>query len=111
MSPLQADLFGLLPGAAGGRRLLETRGPEYFRELGRRGGRQTVKRYGKKYMRRLAAAGGAANRRRLYTTPRTVTPWYGGRERRIPYWPPKTAMYRRRTRPIFVAITLEEVAQ
>lgn len=52
-------------------------------------------------------AGGEANRRRLYTIPRTISPWYGGRERRIPYWPPKHT--KRRKRPILIRIELDEV--
>jgi hypothetical protein len=101
----QEDLFGRLPGAAGGRALSRLRGKSYFRQLGQRGGQQTVKRHGKAYMRQIATVGGAANRRRLYTTPRTISPWYGGRERRIPYWPPKHT--KRRKRPILIRIEIE----
>jgi hypothetical protein len=105
MNNQQEDLFGLFPGAAGGRTLSRLRGKGYFRQLGQRGGQQTVKNHGTAYMRQLATAGGAANRQRLYTIPRTVRPWYGGRERRIPYWPPKHT--KRRKRPILVRIEIE----
>jgi hypothetical protein len=102
---IQHDLHGLLPGAAGGRALSRLRGKEYFRTLGQRGGQQTVKNHGTAYMRQLATVGGAANRRRLHTLPRTVHPWYGGRERRIPYWPSKHTQ--RRKRPILIRIEIE----
>lgn len=105
MDNQQGDLFGLLPGAAGGRELSRLRGKAYFRALGQRGGQQTASRYGASYMRQLGATGGAAYRQRLYTLPKTIRPWYGGSERRIPYWPPRSTI--RRIRPILVRIALE----
>lgn len=102
----QHELRDLFPGSAGGRAVLDRRGTEYFRQLGARGGRTTTQRYGRGYMRLLGARGGTERRRRLYSRARLVRPWYGGLERRVPYWPAKTA--KRRKRPIFVAITLEE---
>lgn len=103
--PHQHQLSELAPGSPGGRALRERRGVGYFAEIGSRGGRRTVSTYGLLHMRSLAAAGGREKRRRLYSWPRTVRPWYGGLERRVPYGPPKST--KRRKRPVFVRIELE----
>jgi hypothetical protein len=99
---VQHSLFEVQPGSPGGRALADLRGPSYFKEIGSRGGRTTVQRYGIAHIRQLASAGGREKRRRLYTYPRTVHPWYGGIERRVPYWPRYST--KRRKRPIFVHI-------
>lgn len=98
----QHSLDELRPGSPGGRALAGLRGPGYFKELGSRGGRTTVQRHGLAHIRQLAAAGGREKRRRLYTWPRTVYPWHGGIERRVPFWPQHST--KRRKRPIFVYI-------
>ena len=81
----QRSLNELQRGAAGGRALAEQRGAAYLRQL--------------------AAAGGREKRRRAYAWPRTIRPWYGGVERRVPYWPARST--RRRRRPIFVRIEVQ----
>jgi len=98
----QHCLSELQRGAAGGRALSEQRGASYLRQLASAGGRTTVERYGVAYMRQLASAGGREKRRRTYTWPRTIRPWYGGVERRVPFWPARST--KRRKRPIFVRI-------
>src|SRR6476619_2491706 len=95
----------LMPGAAGGRELVELKGRDYFVELGKQGGTTTRDRYGTEYLRELAQRGGEANRRRYHSQPQTIHPWYGGTERRIPYWPPR--MTKRRKRPIYIRIEVE----
>jgi hypothetical protein len=102
----QKDLWGLLPGAAGGQELSRQRGSEYFSELGGRGGATTRDRYGTEYLRELAQRGGEATRRKYHSQPRTVHPWYGGVERRVPYWPPKAT--KRRKRPVSIRIEIED---
>lgn len=104
VEPVQHDLFGLMPGAPGGRELSALRGREYFRELGRRGGRQTVERYGPEHMHTLAEQSAAERRRKRYTQPRTVRTWYGTVERCIPYWPVGS----RRKRPVYVYIQIDQ---
>ena len=101
----QHSLRELQRGSPGGRALAGLRGPGYFKELGSRGGRTTVRLYGVDHLRQLAAAGAREKRRRLYTWPRTVHPWYGGIERRVPFWPPRST--KRRRRPIFVYIEVQ----
>jgi len=98
----QHSLAELQRGSAGGRALAAQRGTSYLRQLAATGGRTTVRLYGLDHMRQLAAAGGREKRRRVYTWPRTIHPWYGGTERRVPYWPSRAT--RRRKRPIFVRI-------
>jgi hypothetical protein len=105
----QKELWELLPGAAGGRELARRKGREYFVELGQRGGKATRDRYGTDYLKELARRGGEANRKRCHNEPRTVHPWYGGTERRIPYWPPRAT--KRRKRPIYVRIEIENEEQ
>lgn len=100
----QLDLFGLMPGAPGGRQLRDLRGREYFQELGRRGGQQTVNRYGPEHMHDLAQQSATERRRRRYTLPRTVRTWYGAVERCIPYWPVGS----RRKKPLYVYIQRDE---
>jgi len=102
----QTELQELLPGAAGGRALRRLRGRDYFAELGRRGGTRTRDRYGTEYLKELAGRGGKALRRLYHYEPRTIHPWYGGTERVVPYWPPKST--KRRKRPIYIRIELEE---
>jgi hypothetical protein len=101
----QRELWELLPGAAGGQELRRRKGRDYFAQLGARGGTTTRDRYGVDYLKELAQRGGEANRQRYHTLPRTVQPWYGGVERRIPYWPP--TMTKRRKRPIYIRVELE----
>jgi hypothetical protein len=105
----QRELNELLPGSAGGRKLRRLKGREYFVELGRRGGKATRDRYGLDYLRDLARRGGEALRRLYHHEPRTVRPWYGGKERIVPYWPAKAT--KRRKRPIYVRIELEPPSQ
>jgi hypothetical protein len=102
----QKDLWGLLPGAVGGRQLSRQKDSEYFAELGHRGGTATRDRYGRDYLKELAQRGGEANRRRYQSQPQTIHPWYGGAERRIPYWPPNST--KRRKHPIYIRVELEE---
>jgi len=105
----QKDLWELLPGAAGGRELSRLKGRDYFVELGKRGGAATKDRYGSDYLRQLAQRGGEANRKRHHSQPRTVETWYGGTERRIPYWPP--TMTKRRKRPLYIYVEIENEEQ
>jgi hypothetical protein len=102
----QHSLDELRPGSPGGRALAGLRGPGYFKELGSRGGRTTVQRYGLLHFRQLAAAGGREKKRRLYTWTKTIIPWHGVIERRIPYWPPRSTT--RRRRPIFVYVEVQQ---
>src|SRR3712207_2034598 len=102
----QRELWELLPGAAGGQELRRQKGRDYFAQLGARGGTTTRDRYGADYLRELGHRGGEANRKRYHSTPQTLHPWYGGVERRIPYWPPKAT--KRRKRPLYVRVELEE---
>jgi hypothetical protein len=102
----QKELQELLPGVAGGQALRRLKGRDYFAELGRRGGTQTRDRYGNAYLRELAQRGGEATRKNYHSKPRTVEPWYGGVERRIPYWP--STATKRRKRPLYVRIELEQ---
>jgi hypothetical protein len=100
----QSELTDLLPGSAGGSALRRLKGREYFVELGRRGGKATRDRYGVEHLRRLSERGGEANRRRYRTIPKTIHPWYGGEERRVPFWPPRAT--KRRKRPVYVRIEI-----
>src|SRR6476646_8279857 len=101
----QRELRDQLQGVAGGKALRRLKGREYFVELGRRGGKATRDRYGVGYLKELAKRGGDALRRLYHHEPRTIRPWYGGKERVIPYWPPNAT--RRRKRPIYIRIELE----
>src|SRR6185436_5237987 len=103
--PDQLDLFGLLPGAPGGRALRDQYGLGHLNAIGATGGQTTRDRYGLAYMRQLASAGGKAKRTRLYTLPQTITSWDGVRQCRIPYWP-RQPHRRRRKRPLLVRIEL-----
>jgi hypothetical protein len=58
----QHDLFGLFPGAAGGRALRDMYGRVYLVTIAAKGGRTTLERYGRDYMRELASRGGKAKR-------------------------------------------------
>ena len=101
----QKELWDLMPGAAGGCELARCKGREYFVELGKQGGATTRDRYGAEYLKALAARGGEANRQRYHTQPRTIHPWYGGTERSVPYWPPRST--KRRKQPIYIRIEIE----
>jgi hypothetical protein len=104
----QRDLWGLLPGAAGGRALRDRRGAGYFGVLGTIGGRATVARYGVEHMRELARRSVASRRRRRNTLPRTVQYVEIGQvvtERVIPWWPHQPRR-RHRKSPILVRIEL-----
>jgi hypothetical protein len=105
----QRELWELLPGAAGGQELKRRKSRDYFAELGARGGATTRDRYGVDYLKELGQRGGEANRKRYHDEPRTIHPWYGGTERRVPYWPPKRT--KRRKRPIYVRVELDEPEQ
>jgi hypothetical protein len=70
-------LFGLFPGAAGGRALRDIYGRVYLVTITAKGGRTTLERYGKDYMRELASRGGKAKRHKEDTQPRNVTHWDG----------------------------------
>ena len=50
----QHDLFGLFPGAPGGRALRDMYGRVYLVTIATKGGQTTLERYGKEYMRELA---------------------------------------------------------
>jgi hypothetical protein len=100
----QKDLWGLLPGGAGGQELSRQKGSDYFAELGHHGCIATRDRYGIDYLKELAQRGGEANRKRYHSQPQTIHPWYGGTERRIPYWPPR--MTKRRKRPVYIRIEM-----
>ena len=98
----QHSLSELQRGARGGIALAQQRGASYMRQLASAGGRATVARYGVDHMRQLASSGGREKKRRVYSWPCTIRPWYGGTERRVPFWPARAT--RRRRRPIFVRI-------
>lgn len=102
----QRDLWGLLPGAAGGRALRDLRGAPYFGDLAAAGGRATVARYGRAHMRELARRAAASRRERRDTLPRTVQHTEVGlvvTERIVPYWPHQPRR-RRRKAPVLVRI-------
>lgn len=110
MTPLleQRDLWGLLPGAAGGRALRDRRGAGYFGGLGTAGGRATVARYGRDYMRELARRSAARRHQRRNTQPRTIQYSEAGQvviERVVPWWPHQPRR-RRRKSPVLVRIEL-----
>jgi hypothetical protein len=92
----QSELRELLPGSAGGRRLVEQRGAEYMRQLGAAGGRRTVENQGAAYMRGLATTAAQAR----WWRPRTLRQWDGVTVRRVAYW----TSDRRRRRPLLVRI-------
>ena len=102
----QHDLFGLFPGAPGGRTLRDTYGRDHLVTIASTGGRTTFDRYGPDYMRELAARGGKAKRHKEDTQPRTVIHWDGTPERHVPYCPPRS----RRRRPLIVRIFLGDEA-
>src|SRR5262245_64379088 len=83
----QHDLFGLFPGASGGRALRDTYGRVHLVTIATKGGRITLERYGKAYMRELASRGGKAKRYKEDTQPRNVTHWDGTPERQVHYSP------------------------
>ena len=64
----QHDLFGLFPGAPGGRALRDTYGRVYLVTIATRGGRTTLERYGREYMRELASRGDKAKRHKEGTS-------------------------------------------
>ena len=100
----QHDLFGLFPGAPGGRALRDSYGRDHLVTIARTGGRTTLERYSPDYLRELASRGGTAKRQKDDTQPRTVTQWDGTPERHVPYRPPRS----RRKRPLIVRIVLGE---
>jgi hypothetical protein len=100
----QHDLFGLFPGAPGGRALRDMYGRDHLVTIAATGGRTTLERYGQDYMRELASRGGKAKRHKEDTQPRTVTHWDGTPERHVPYRPPRS----RRRRPLIIRIFLSE---
>jgi hypothetical protein len=100
----QHDLFGLFPGAPGGRALRDTYGRTHLITIARRGGRTTLERYGQDYLRELASRGGQAKRQKEDTQPRTVLHWDGTPERHVPYRRPRS----RRKRPLIVRIVLSD---
>jgi hypothetical protein len=102
----QHDLFGLFPGAPGGRALRDSYGHDHLVTIASTGGRTTLERYGQDYMRELASRGGKAKRRKDDTQPRTVTHWDGTPERHVPYHPPRS----RRRRPRIIRIFLGDEA-
>src|SRR5215212_10902661 len=65
----QHDLFGLFPGAPGGRALRDTYGRDHLISIATKGGQTTLERYGKEYMRELASRGGKAKRHKEDTQP------------------------------------------
>ena len=102
----QHDLFGLFPGAPGGRALRDKDGREHLVSIATRGGLTTLERYGREYMRELASRGGKAKRHKEDTQPRNVTHWDGTPERHVPYRPPRS----RRRRPRIIRFFLSEEA-
>jgi hypothetical protein len=102
-STTQTDLFGLFPGAAGGRATRDRYGHVYLRDLGQRGGTTTRDRYGLDYLRELARRGGIAKRVKEDALPRTVEHWDGTQRRLVPYRRPKS----RRRRPHLVVFFLD----
>lgn len=99
----QHDIFHLLPGVAGGRALRDQRGNEYFAYLARRGAAMRSQ----EVRRAISKKGANEARRRLYTTPRSLTYEVLGHrvtERIVPYWPHQKERLRNRKRPIFVYI-------
>jgi hypothetical protein len=103
---IQHDLFGLFPGAPGGRTLRDIYGRDHLRAIAATGGRATLDRYGQTYMRELASRGGKAKRHKEDTQPRTVIHWDGTPERHVPYRPPRS----RRRRPLIIRIFLGDEA-
>jgi hypothetical protein len=104
----QRDLWGLLPGAAGGRALRDQRKRPYFGDLGALGGQATIARYGREHMRELARRSAARKRQRRDTQPRTIQYIEVGQvviERVIPYWPHQPRR-RHRKAPLLVRIEL-----
>jgi hypothetical protein len=77
MASSQHDLFGLFPGAPGGRALRDMYGRAHLVTIASTGGRTTLERYGKDYMRELASRGGKIKRHKEDTQPRTVIHWDG----------------------------------
>jgi len=100
----QHDLFGLFPGAPGGRALRDTYGRDHLISIATKGGRTTFERYGKEYMRELASRGGKAKRHKEDTQPRNVTHWDGTPEWHVPYRPNGS----RRRRPHIIRFFLSE---
>jgi hypothetical protein len=100
----QNDLFGLFPGAAGGRATRDRYGHVYLRDIGQRGGTTTRDRYGLDYLRELARRGGIAKRVKEDTVPRTVEHWDGTQRRLVPYRP----AHSRRRRPRIIEFFLDE---
>ena len=98
----QHDLFGLFPGALGGRTLRDTYGRDHLVTIAATGGLTTLDRYGPDYMRELASRGGKAKRHKADTQPRTVIHWDGTPERHVPYHTPRS----RRKRPRIIRIFL-----
>lgn len=101
---VQLDFFGLLPGVAGGRKLRALRSNDYFAEPARSGAAQRSK----EQRQLLARKSACERRRRLYTTPRTVSYVEAGfliTERIVPWWPHQNNRQRRK-RPVFVRIEL-----
>lgn len=104
----QRDLWGLLPGAAGGRALRDRRGAGYFGALGSVGGGMTLARYGREHMRELARRGAVSRRQQRDTQPRTVQYSEAGQvviERVVPWWPHQPRR-RHRKAPVLVRIEL-----
>ena len=101
---IQRDIFGLFPGAPGGRALRDRYGRDYLITIATKGGRTTLERYGKDYMRELASRGGKAKRHKEDTQPRNVTHGDGTPERHVPYRPPRS----RRRRPRIIRFFLSE---
>ena len=102
----QHDLFGLFPGAPGGRALRDTYGRDHLVTIARTGGRTTLERYGQDYLHALASRGGQAKRQKDDTQPRNVTHWDGTPERHVPYRPKGS----RRRRPRIIRFFLSEEA-
>jgi hypothetical protein len=93
----QRELREALPTSPGGRALLDLRGADYLRELGRRGGRTTRDRYGLAHMQQLAKIGAAAR----WWRPKTYERWDGIVVRRVCVW---TRRCRRRPKKIYIEV-------
>jgi len=100
----QHDIFGLFPGAPGGRTCRGAHGRVYLITIATKGGQTTLERYGREYMRELASRGGKAKRHKEDTQPRNVTHWDGTPERHVPYRPLRS----RRRRPLIIRFFLSE---
>jgi general stress protein YciG len=72
--PYESDISASERAAIGGRALVEQRGREHMRAIGRKGGKQTARSRGRAWMRIIARRGWAAMRVQLATSGRLALP-------------------------------------